>query len=366
MNEQPFTFKLPLADFDLSRLPIAANVLRESPDLLAQAISEYYTQIFQKLGGTAKVFVTDGVVHVSWFPKAGKARDLLFDQALAHLKQGSYREAEPILHSLYTAFPEDTDVLFNYGMMLSDQGQFELAIRLLSKLIDLKPGHSYGWTALGVAYDRIGDEKNALQTFRKAIDINPLDAYAMRNAAAILGETSPNEALILFEKAVLILPDDQPTLLGLATCLLKLNQKDKADKILKRCVNVNPLTDTAEHARTARTKIAHETMRENVGGAFRMDVVMYCLGALQRFRDLGAAKAQAATIEIAMLGRNGLDINDLTQKYTLKSLPGNFSGIHLVSIMYVGMESIAPGKYAGIDLSREYAEAKKLFALEKK
>jgi hypothetical protein len=51
--------------------------------------------------------------------------------------------------------------------------------------------------------------------------------------------------------------------------------------------------------------------------------------------------------------------------YTLRSLPGKFSGMHLVSMMYVGFKIIAPEQDAGIDLSREYDEAKKLFELEK-
>jgi hypothetical protein len=34
-------------------------------------------------------------------------------------------------------------------------------------------------------------------------------------------------------------------------------------------------------------------------------------------------------------------------------------------MMYVGMKSVAPTADAGIDLSREYAEAKRLFGLEK-
>jgi hypothetical protein len=70
-------------------------------------------------------------------------------------------------------------------------------------------------------------------------------------------------------------------------------------------------------------------------------------------------------MEIAMLGRSGLDINNPAQKYTLRSLPGKFSGMRLLSMMYVGFKIIAPEQDAGIDLSREYAEAKKLFELEK-
>ena len=43
-----------------------------------------------------------------------------------------------------------------------------------------------------------------------------------------------------------------------------------------------------------------------------------------------------------MLGTKGLDVNDPAQKYSLRSLPGQFSGLHLVSIMDVGMKTHRP------------------------
>ncbi len=361
MSDQPFTFTLRLEDFDLSRLPIAADALRASPDLLAEAISQYYSDIFRKLGGTANVAVTEGAAHVSWYPKTGAPRDLIFERALALFQKGNYREANPLLQSLHARFPDDEEVLFNYGMMLSDQGRLDQACRLLGHLVELAPGHSHGWTALGAALTRSGNKPRAAEAFQAALELDPTNAYAMRNAGAILAETDAAAALPLFEKATELLPDDQQTLLGYGTCLLRLGRKEEADPILIKCVKLNPLTETAEHARTARTRLAHETMRSNVAGGLRPDVVMYCLGALQKFQALGSAKAKAVTLEIAMLGRNGLDINDSTQKYTLKSLPGKFSGLHLVSIMYVGMQAIAPGEDAGIDLSREYSAALEIF-----
>jgi len=70
---------------------------------------------------------------------------------------------------------------------------------------------------------------------------------------------------------------------------------------------------------------------------------------------------RAITLEIAMLGRQGLDINDPNPKYRLKSLPGTFSGLHLVSLMYVGMKRIAPTANPSIDLSAVYAMAEKVY-----
>ena len=98
-------------------------------------------------------------------------------------------------------------------------------------------------------------------------------------------------------------------------------------------------------------------MRSAAGGGARPDAVFYCLDGLQKFRDLGDTKTRAVVFEIAMLGRSGLDINDSAKKYSLRSLSGNFSGLHLVSLMYTGMQLIDPTADAGIDLSGEYAQA---------
>jgi len=58
--------------------------------------------------------------------------------------------------------------------------------------------------------------------------------------------------------------------------------------------------------------------------------------------------------------RTGLDTNDPAPKFQLKSLPGNFSGLNLVCLMYVAFKSFAPEMDIGFDLSKEYAAAKDL------
>ena len=60
---------------------------------------------------------------------------------------------------------------------------------------------------------------------------------------------------------------------------------------------------------------------------------------------------------IAILGQNGLDINNSDKKYLLKELPGEFSGLHLCSIMYAAFKQFAPNEEVGIDFSKEYEAA---------
>jgi hypothetical protein len=85
--------------------------------------------------------------------------------------------------------------------------------------------------------------------------------------------------------------------------------------------------------------------------------MMYIASALADLRKGRAEGRQAIALEIAMRGRTGLDINDPTDKYTLKALPGKFSGLHLLAIMYTAFRQIDPTMDTGADFAAEYKAA---------
>jgi hypothetical protein len=84
---------------------------------------------------------------------------------------------------------------------------------------------------------------------------------------------------------------------------------------------------------------------------------MYISGALDRFSGMSPKEIQDLGFEIAVLGQSGLDINDPAKQYSIRSLPGKFSGLHLVSIMYAAFQQFAPSEDVGIDFSAEYEAA---------
>jgi tetratricopeptide (TPR) repeat protein len=363
MKPEPFSFNYPIADFDLTKLPVDTALLRENPEMLVSAVQTFYQDCFRKLGGTANILVKGGVVSVSWYPKAGDAAAQVFEHALSLLRQGDYQAAEPLLRALLSHDANHADALFNLGMMLSDQQKLAEAAALLHRFVDLMPDSSHGWTALGVAQSRGGDVRAAMTSLERALEIDPQNAYALRNLGALQGKESPQQALPILERAARLMPEDQAAQYAYGKCLLQLERGDDADSIFVKAIQLSPLSDIAELARTARTSIAHQSMRSAVDGGLRPDAVMYCLDGLQKFRDLGDAKTRAIVFEISMLGRSGLDINDASKKYSLRSLLGTFSGLYLVALMYSGMQLIDQSIDAGIDLSREFAEAKKLLLL---
>ena len=361
MKPEAFSFQYPIADFDLTKLPVDPALLRENPAMLVSAVQTFYQDCFRKLGGTAHIVLKEGVVAVSWYPQAGDAAEQVFEHASTLLRAGDYRTAEPLLRALLAHNANHTDALLNLGMMLSDQRNLAEAAALLRRFVDLVPDSSHGWTALGVAQSRDGDVLDATTSLGRALEIDPQNAYALRNLGALLGKESPQQALPIFERAARLMPGDQAAQYGYAQCLLRLGRTDDADPVFVRAIQLSPLSDIAELARTARTSIAHQNMRSAAGGGARPDAVFYCLDGLQKFRDLGDSKTRAIVFEIAMLGRSGLDINDPAKKYSLRSLTGNFSGLHLVSLMYTGMQLIDPSSDAGIDLSHEFDAARGLF-----
>lgn len=167
-----------------------------------------------------------------------------------------------------------------------------------------------------------------------------------------------------FREAVRLLPEDQGSIYGLATCLEQIGDQRRiteADQLYRQVIDLDPTTGIAEVARSARAAIAEKGFRGSAPGGTRPDAMFYCLAALERFADMDTAQVQAVTFEIALIGRRGLNVNDVAQKYELASLPGNFSGLQLVSMMYVGFKQIAPEMDVGFDLSREYDAARQLF-----
>ena len=284
----------------------------------------------------------------------------MIEQSISFLQQGDYATAVPMLQSALTRSPGNPTILFNLGMALSDLNLLDDAIAMLKALTELQPNNPRAWNALGVAYARKNDIATAENALRTSLDLDPEDGYTYRNLGGLVAKRSQKDALPLLKRAAELMPEDQAAQYGYGLALQETGDSNSANLIFKKVVDLNPLTQIAEYARSKRSKLAHDTMRSAVDGDLRMDAVMYCLAALELFEKQPELR-QAVTFEIAMLGRQGLDINNPKQKYTLKSLSGNFSGLQMVSYMYVGLKQLSPEMDAGIDLSREFEQAKQLF-----
>jgi tetratricopeptide (TPR) repeat protein len=353
-------FRISYDDFDVSVLPDSS--LEKGTSEFESAVRTYFATQFADVGGVTDVTFGADAIQVEWFSSKRPAD--LEDQSEQLLSAGDLTGAVAVLKALTAVEPRNVPAHYNLGMALSDLGDLENAQLNLLRATTLDPGHASGLVALGVALYRAGNIDGAQRRLQEALKLEPDNAYAHRNLAAILASgDKPSSALEHMRRAVELLPQDQNSLYGLGLYLLDFGSPDdlkEADELLQRTIELNPTSQIGELAKGARSRIAQQTMRQASGG-IRMDAVMYCLGALEKFQSMGNVEVQAVALEIAVLGQSGLQVNDPSVTYTLRSLPGEFTALHLMSLMYVAFQQIAPDHDIGFDLSSEYQVALGMF-----
>ena len=325
-----------------------------------KAVAGYFQSRFGKLGGTVALQAGEDDIEVQWTPARLAGDKEVFQKALELLKEGAYDDAEPLLMAL-VARPEcDPLVRMNYGMMLSDRARLEEALAQLEKAAEEMQDSADVWNALGVAYQRKGERSKALAALKRSNALDPDNPYTLKNLGSLLGKSDPHAAIEYFKRASELLPKDQQTLYFYGLSLYNAERYGEAVGVLRQAIEIAPHTETADSAMSLSTKIAHKNLKAAAGGKLRPDAVIYCREALRKFEGAPVEVTQAVTFEVAMLGRGGLDINNADKKYTLKSMPGEFSGLELVCYMYVGTRILAPDADPGIDLAHEYETALEL------
>ena len=260
---------------------------------------------YRRLGGRAQVVIdaAAGTIRVTWSPGAGQPDPLAV--AVAKLAKGEPAEAIRILELLRFQRPDSLLVFHNLGMAMSDSGRLDLAVQYLAKALDLDPDHADSLVALGVALARLERFSEAIVALRRAVERDGDNPWAHRNlGACLLSAGRTEEAERHLRRAVELAPGDQQARFGLGRALLALDRKREADAEFTAAIGLDDRSPIAE-----------------------------------------------------------LATNDAAEKYTLRSLPGSFSGLHLVATMYVAFKLIAPEHDVGFDLSREYEAA---LALQKK
>ena len=355
-------FRLDITAFDASVLPEGSRE-RGTP-AFRKAVRTFVDRLFAAWGGLRTVIVDDREIAVTWKPQ-GKRSDPL-DLIVAQLTAGDYAGGVTLLQLLLSERIDDVPILYNLGMALSDLGRLEEAERYLRQARLLDSNDANIQVALGVALARQEKLDEAGRVLRSAVEVDPSNLWALRNLGATLAKTGEmSEASDLLKRAVAVKPDDQQSWLGLAMVFEKTGKKGEADEILRRVIEIDGHSPFADIARERRSTTAHAEFRTTSRGAERMDAVFYCMGAIKNFANMPPDQVQTISHEIALLGMNGLDVNSSEQKYRLRSLPGQFSGLHLVAIMYTGFQLIDPSLDVGFDLRREFDAAKSLLGREK-
>ena len=353
-SEHAHSFTIAIEDFDLSLLPPEAR--KPETESFQKALNEFLQSQFLGFSGKARIVVDAQAIHISWEPQRDGAE--LLRRAKTKLETGKATEAALLARMLVDSGPKNAEALTFLGLALNGMGKPVEAEAVLSQAVALKPDCAETQVALGEALELQGKLDQAEQAFRTATERNLGSGLAQRRLGMHLINTGRSQDAMSHLKLALKLdPKDQQAAFSLAEACKAAGELAEADSAYQQTIALNEYSDLAEKARLARREFAYEGFRARGYSGSRPDAVMFCLSALKHFQDMSAAEIKKVTLEITLLGRKGLDVHDPTQKYSLKSLKGSFSGLHLLSTMYVGFKAISPDKDIGFDLSQEYQVA---------
>jgi tetratricopeptide (TPR) repeat protein len=346
-RQAPEIFQKPIAAINMTGLPP-----RGRPGFDQAVIARYALEYASK-GWNAVVTVDDEYVRVVAVPEHGIDPKTY---VLGLLQNRFLDDALPILEALYGML-DDAEIAYNYGICLSELGRIEESIKPLERCVYLDKDYANAYVGLGVAYTRLGRNEDAERALREAIRQDPENAFAKRNLAAVLARAGKgSEALPYFREAASGAPNEAGVQLGLAQCLDELGGKYRKEAMKVYAEIVRRFGDhpATEIAKAAHNNIANAQLHESVDGKVRMDAVFYMQGAMDDFARKSRQEVGQIVMEIALLGQGGLQINKPEVRYSLKNLPGDFSGLQLVSIMHAGIRMLDPKAPTGSGLDQEY------------
>ena len=174
------------------------------------------------------------------------------------------------------------------GQKYMQQGKLEIALDNLNKALAYDHDYVDAHTVIAVLYERIGDQKQAEEHYRRAAQIKSKGGNELNNYGTFLCKIGRyDEAAGYFDRAVAdpFYKTPEVALTNAGTCLLKGGKRDQAEVVLRKALDRSP---------------------DNPEALFQLASALYEKGEyfkarafMQRFESVGQARPESL-----MLGRN--------------------------------------------------------------
>jgi len=125
--------------------------------------------------------------------------------------------------------PKDADLWYRLADLYDRNGQYAEAVDTYKKVVEMKPDMGYAYFKMGTAYDRLNKPEAAVPSFEKAIKLMPGYAVAYNNlgvAYGKLGKTS--EEIRVLKKATELRPRYASAHYNLGMAYLKAGNREGA------------------------------------------------------------------------------------------------------------------------------------------
>ncbi len=134
----------------------------------------------------------------------------------------------------------------NGGVMSYHNGQYEKALDLFKKAIDLDPTMTEAYNNLGLTYTEINEEEKATEAFKTAISLSPELAAAYNNLGYVFYRLgSYREAIEMYNEAIGRSKDSSSAYTNLGNAYYKLEKIEDAIGAWKKALALDPANEKA-------------------------------------------------------------------------------------------------------------------------
>jgi tetratricopeptide (TPR) repeat protein len=153
--------------------------------------------------------------------------------------QGKTDHARTLLQSLADEQPELAAVHYEYGLLLSEIGERDQAIRALSRVVELEPKHPTAWRNLGDELAEAGNADAAAQAYSRQLESSVMDRKMLENVTA-LGIDQIEIAGTMVREFLTIYPTDVGAWHMLGQVYMRVSRFDAAEAAFARALQLAP------------------------------------------------------------------------------------------------------------------------------
>lgn len=139
-----------------------------------------------------------------------------------------------------SAFPEDYELLYEYGLYLDTLGSREKAISIMEEVIKRQPEHGEALNYVGYSWaDKSVHLDKALEYIQRAVKLKPDNGYIRDSLGWVFYRLGRNEeARDALEEAARLSPDDPTIFDHLGDVYMVLGEKVKAIQAYQDAINL--------------------------------------------------------------------------------------------------------------------------------
>ena len=233
-NSEPH-YLLALLFFQNEQYPAALSHLKSvepGTDIFEEAVY-LQTSIFKKQGKPEKM-----IKVLKKYLSDPENRSPLFYALLSSLYQEQKKDsyALDLIESAIVIYPENTHLLFEYGLLLERNGMYQRAIQNMEKVIKIEPDHSEALNFIGYTWaDNNINLNRALEYIKRAVELKPENGYITDSLGWVYFRLGEHEkAKNELEHAIELEPDDPHIYDHLGDVYLSLNKKTEALQAYKK------------------------------------------------------------------------------------------------------------------------------------